>query len=174
MQSSYVYLLCPSNIWKIVYYSVYFNNHNNNKHDKEIAHFKPRHVFGIYRSLDDDTEVHEVAEVEHEEVVLLSIVVVEPVKQYVIMIAGIGNMDDLYAKRKAIMVAWNWENRTSLSIGEFKLADCLKCKGSELRGDTIVNHWGWRRAKNSVRTMHITPNIKDSLSMNFTCNEQCE
>ena len=76
MQSSYVYLLCPSNIWKIVYYSVY-----NNKHDKEIAHFKPRHVFRIYRSLDDDTEVHEVAEVEHEEVVLLSIVVVEPVKQ---------------------------------------------------------------------------------------------
>ena len=83
MQSSYVYLLCPSNIWKIVYYSVYNNNNNNNnnKHDKEIAHFKPRHVFRIYRSLDDDTEVHEVAEVEHEEVVLLSIVVVEPVKQ---------------------------------------------------------------------------------------------
>ena len=35
---------------------------------------------GIKRSLDNDTEVHEVAEVQHEEVVLLSIVVLEPVK----------------------------------------------------------------------------------------------
>ena len=35
---------------------------------------------GIKRSLDNDTEVHEVAEVQHEEMVFLSVVVVEPTK----------------------------------------------------------------------------------------------
>ena len=44
------------------------------------SYFEPRQVIRIHRGLDDDAEVHEVAEVQHEEMVLLSIVVVEPVE----------------------------------------------------------------------------------------------
>ena len=64
------------------------------------------------------------------------------------------------------MVAWNW--------GNISLSACWMWKSfaQELRKGTIVNHWGSRRAKNSVRTMHITPNIKESLSMNFTYKRQ--
>ena len=68
--------------------------------------------------------------------------------------------------RKAIMVAWNWGN------GSLSAFSMWKSFAQELRKGTIVNHWGSRRAKNSVRTMHITPNIKESLSMNFTYKRQ--
>ena len=42
------------------------------------SYFEPRQVIGIYRGLDDDAEVHEVAEIQHEEVILLSVVILEP------------------------------------------------------------------------------------------------
>ena len=42
------------------------------------SYFEPRQVIRIYRGLDDDAEVHEVAEVQHEEVILLSVVILEP------------------------------------------------------------------------------------------------
>ena len=47
---------------------------------------------GIKRSLDNDTEVHEVAEVQHEEVILLSVVILEPVEWETLEI-GNGNGD---------------------------------------------------------------------------------
>ena len=46
----------------------------------------------------------------------MSIVVLEPVKQksfetdFAVTVGGIGIIFDLYAMRKAIMVAWNWGN----------------------------------------------------------------
>lgn len=42
------------------------------------SYFEPRQVIRIHRGLDDDAEVHEVAEVQHEEVILLSVVILEP------------------------------------------------------------------------------------------------
>ena len=65
------------------------------------------------------------------------------------------------------MVAWNWGNekvviKANPAWFEFNIERVIA---------TIVNHWGSRSARNSVRTIHITPNMKDSLSMNFTCNE---
>ena len=47
-----------------------------------FAYFEPKHVLGVYWCLDNDTEVHEIAEVQHEEVVLLSVVVLKPDKSH--------------------------------------------------------------------------------------------